>query len=178
MGLPYITDKRGKVEFLPSGDLKINGVRMKQESLRPGDDINKQGVKFDHGKFKWSEWLGIDSFHLVPVEGVKAVATILGIGARKYAPRNWEQGMDWSRPTDAAIRHINAWWGGEDKDQDTGEHHLWHAATNIFFLIAYTAWNRGNDDRPKRPQTPAGTGNGTTTGLVPPPVRNDSSSAA
>ena len=125
-------------------------IQPKTESLRPGDDLSKQGVKFDNGKFQWTQWLGIKFFDLIPIEGVRAVACILGIGAQKYVPRNWEQGMAWSRPTDAAIRHLNAWWDGEDKDPDTGKSHLWHAACNIFFLIAYEARGVGKDDRPSR----------------------------
>lgn len=120
-----------------------------KETLREGDDLKKGGVKFDEGKFKWSTWFGIEFFDLVPVEGVKAVAAILGFGARKYAPRNWEQGMDWSRPFDAALRHLNAWWSGESNDPDSGYSHLWHATCNIFFLIAYEARSKGRDDRPK-----------------------------
>lgn len=109
------------------------------EQLRPGDDLNKAGVKFDEGKAR---------FDLLPPEGVRAVAEILTIGARKYAARNWEQGMDWSRPFGACLRHLFAWWGGEGADPDTGKSHLWHAACNIFFLIAYEARGRGTDDRP------------------------------
>lgn len=111
------------------------------ESLRPGDDLAKGGVKFDAGKLRTD---------LVPPEAVEAVATILGIGAAKYAARNWEMGMDWSRPYGAAIRHLFAWWRGEQVDPDTGKSHLWHAATNIFFLICYELWQKGTDDRPIR----------------------------
>ena len=118
------------------------------ETLRPQDDPNTKGVKFDQGKFQWHQWFGIPFFDLIPIEGVRAVACILGIGAKKYAPRNWEQGMDWSRPFDATLRHLNAWWGGENTDPDTGKSHLWHAACNIFFLIAYEARGKGKDDRP------------------------------
>jgi len=112
---------------------------MASEELRTGDDILKGGVKFDAGKIP---------FDLVPPEGVTAVATILGVGAKKYAPRNWEMGMDWSRPYGAALRHLFAWWNGEDVDKDTGYSHLWHAATNIFFLIFYEKRGKGKDDRP------------------------------
>lgn len=111
----------------------------KIEALRPGDDLNKAGVKFDQGK---------DRYELIPPEGPRAVAVILGIGAAKYAARNWEQGMEWSRPYAAIQRHLQAWWGGENNDRDTGKSHLWHVATNIFFLIAYEARGKGTDDRP------------------------------
>lgn len=109
------------------------------ETLREGDDPEKMGVKYDAGKIRTD---------LVPVEGITAVADILGVGAKKYAARNWEQGMDWSRPYGAALRHLFAWWGGEKVDPDTGRSHLWHAATNIFFLICYEQWGKGKDDRP------------------------------
>jgi Domain of unknown function (DUF5664) len=111
------------------------------ESLRPNDDPNKQAVKFDHGKLRWS---------LIPWDSVRAILNILEVGAKKYAPRNWEQGMDWSRPFDACIRHLTAWWNGEGKDPDTGYSHLWHAGCNILFLIAYELRGVGKDDRPKR----------------------------
>jgi hypothetical protein len=114
-----------------------------KEALRPGDDLNKAGVKFDAGKTRYD---------LLPPEGIEAVAVILTGGAVKYAARNWEQGMDWSRPFGACLRHLFAWWGGEDRDPDTGKSHLWHAACNVFFLITFEARGIGGDDRPKKAQ--------------------------
>lgn len=111
------------------------------ETLRLTDDIEKQGVKFDNGKSR---------LDLVPPEGVLGVADILAVGAKKYAARNWEKGMEWSRPYAAAQRHLYAWWSGEDRDPDTGYSHLAHAACNIFFLIAYEARGAGTDDRSVR----------------------------
>lgn len=109
------------------------------ELLRPGDDIEKAGVKFDAGKLRWS---------LLPWEAITGVLRIIEYGAIKYAPRNWERGLDWSRCYDAAMRHIDAWWRREENDPDTGMSHLWHAATNIIFLITYQIRGVGKDDRP------------------------------
>jgi len=111
-----------------------------KESLRPGDDLSKGGVKADDGKARYD---------LIPPEGPRGVAAVLGYGAKKYAPRNWEQGMEWSRPYSAIHRHLAAWWEGEDRDPDTGYSHLWHVATNVFFLITYEARGKGTDDRPR-----------------------------
>lgn len=87
--------------------------------------------------------------HLLAPELLTATATILDFGAKKYAPRNWEKGMAWSRCYSALQRHMLSWWAGEGKDPDTGKSHLWHAACNIMFLIAYEMRGIGTDDRPK-----------------------------
>ena len=82
-----------------------------------------------------------------------AIAKVLAFGADKYSERNWEKGMVWSRPFSALLRHITAWWGGEDKDEETGYSHLWHAGCCILFLIAFEIRGIGLDDRPERDLT-------------------------
>ena len=86
---------------------------------------------------------------LIAPEIVEALGTILAYGAKKYEDRNWEKGMKWSRVYGGLMRHLWAWWKGEDQDPETGRSHLWHAACNIMFLIAYEARKAGEDDRPK-----------------------------
>ena len=87
-------------------------------------------------------------YHLIAPELLDGVAQILDVGARKYEPRNWEAGMNWSRPFSALMRHMWAWWRGEGQDPETGMSHLWHAACCIMFLMAYEARKAGKDDRP------------------------------
>lgn len=117
----------------------------RKEQLRKGDDIEKGGVKFDDGKCRDD---------LLPPELEEAVAKVLDFGARKYAARNWEKGMDWSRPYAAARRHLRNWFARRDfghgpgNDKDSGYSDLHHAACNVAFLIAYEARGVGNDDRP------------------------------
>jgi hypothetical protein len=102
-----------------------------------------EGVKFDQDKVR---------MELVPAELMVAVGTILTFGAEKYAPRNWELGMDWSRVFGALQRHLWAWESGEDKDPETGKSHLWHAACCIAFLVTYEQRGVGKDDRPNSEQ--------------------------
>lgn len=104
-------------------------------------DVMVEGRKDDKDKVM---------MELLPGDALRAIATILTFGAKKYAPRNWELGMDWSRVYGALQRHLWAWWGGEDKDPETGRSHLWHAGCCIVFLIAYEERKVGNDDRPKK----------------------------
>jgi hypothetical protein len=100
-----------------------------------------EGHKADDGKAP---------YHLLAPEMLDAVAHVLDFGAKKYAPRNWELGMSWSRPFSALMRHMWAWWRGETHDPETGMSHLWHAACCIMFLIAYEARKAGTDDRPNK----------------------------
>lgn len=99
-----------------------------------------EGVKFDGDKIR---------LELLPPELLTAVGTILTFGAKKYADRNWENGMDWSRVYGALLRHLNAWWSGEDIDPESGKSHLWHAGCCIAFLITYEQRGIGTDNRNK-----------------------------
>jgi Domain of unknown function (DUF5664) len=100
-----------------------------------------EGHKYDDGK------LAMD---LIPPELLTAVASILQYGAQKYEPRNWEKGMSWGRVFAALMRHMWAWWSGQNYDPETRRSHLWHAACCIAFLIAYEQRGVGTDDRPQK----------------------------
>lgn len=100
-----------------------------------------KGVKADTGK---------PQYHLLPLDAVELVTNVLQAGAEKYSERNWEKGMDWSRPYNALMRHMFAWWQGNKDDKETNLPHLAHAACNALFLLAYTLRQKGCDDRPQQ----------------------------
>ncbi|MCE2973020.1 MAG: DUF5664 domain-containing protein [Sediminibacterium sp.] len=99
----------------------------------------KEGVKFDSDKFYRPE--------LITPEFIFELSGVLAYGAKKYEDRNWEKGMKWSRPFGALMRHLWAWWRGEDKDPETGFSHLAHAACNVMFLLTFQLRGSGTDDR-------------------------------
>lgn len=100
---------------------------------------SQEGRKDDIGKDPWD---------LAPWDAFRSIVLVLGFGARKYAPRNWERGMAWSRLYAAVLRHLTAWWQGEKNDPETGHSHLAHAGCCICFLIAFELRGSGTDDRP------------------------------
>jgi hypothetical protein len=74
------------------------------------------------------------------------VVKILEFGAQKYAPRNWEAGISYSRVFRAAMDHYARM---PELDEETGLPHRHHFLCCYMFLAAYTA--RGlhqYDDRP------------------------------
>ncbi len=103
------------------------------------------GAKADSGK------LGT---HLLPTRPLEAIARVLDFGARKYAPDNWRKGIAYTRVYGAILRHMWAWWRGEQADPETREHPLAHAACEILFLLEYELGpaprREAFDDRPEK----------------------------
>lgn len=85
---------------------------------------------------------------LMPIAPMRDTAMIWTFGAAKYGSRNWEQGFDWSGPYASLQRHLQAWFAGEDFDQESGMSHLAHAACNIQMLQQFEYTHTEGDDRP------------------------------
>ena len=98
-------------------------------------------VKNDDGKLR---------FDLVPVRPFEELARVYTIGAKKYADRNWENGLSWGRVFGAMMRHAWAWWRGERHDLQDGQHHLSSVAWCAFALMEYERTHPERDDRAKR----------------------------
>jgi len=102
-------------------------------------------VKYDNGKTDWS---------LMPFEAVEEINKVLEFGAKKYSAHNWKvgEGFRYTRVFNSLLRHLFAWFRGEDLDPESGLSHLAHAGCNIIFLLYYTKYKDRykNDDRTKR----------------------------
>jgi hypothetical protein len=131
---------RGAIAGRRSICAAVNRSHILTQLERRSQYATGEGQKFDSDKLR---------YELLPPELLEEVARVLTFGAHKYSARNWELGMAWSRPFGALMRHMWAWWRGEEKDPETGYSHLAHAACCIAFLVSYEARNTGTDDRPK-----------------------------
>jgi hypothetical protein len=99
------------------------------------------GVKFDGGK---------PPLALLPTLALEAVGRVLAFGAKKYQAHNWRGGIQYSRLAGATLRHVFAFLRGEDKDPETGESHLAHAACCVLFALEFVEEGRPElDDRHK-----------------------------
>ena len=83
-------------------------------------------TKYDGGKLR---------YELIPPSALKAMAEVLTFGAIKYSANNWKSVDDDSRYVGALYRHLEAWRDGEEVDPESSMSHLWHAMTNLAFLI-------------------------------------------
>jgi hypothetical protein len=90
-------------------------------------------------------------FSLIPWASVAEISRVYHYGAKKYSEHNWRRGYPWSWSFDALIRHLTAWWDGENADPESGISHLAHAGFHILSLLWYELTGRGTDDRWKPP---------------------------
>lgn len=88
---------------------------------------------------------------LCPPTAIMAAARVFEFGARKYSANNWRQGIKFSRLYGALQRHLNAWWDGQNIDQESGDHHLAHAMCCLMMLVEHfeNAEYEHLDDRAK-----------------------------
>lgn len=100
-----------------------------------------EGLKFDREKIR---------YELISAYAIDELAKVLTFGACKYADRNWEKGIKWSRVFGAVMRHLWAAWRGEDFDPETGLSHYAHAMCCCMFLLHYSRYRKRFDDRPIR----------------------------
>jgi len=87
-------------------------------------------------------------YDLLPPEALQSVVKVYTFGAKKYSPRNWEKGILWSRIFSGIMRHMWAWYRGEDLDPETGLPHTAHATFGCLALLQYMNTKTDFDDRP------------------------------
>lgn len=101
-----------------------------------------EGTKNDDGKLPLDLW---------SPDALAETARVLQFGAKKYEPYNWTKGIKYSRVFAALLRHLWAWFRGENDDPETHINHLAHAMCCLMFLLHYEV-NRLKyhefDDRP------------------------------
>jgi len=96
------------------------------------------GERKDEGKLRYD---------LLHPESINELVKILTMGSKKYAPRNWERGMAWSKIIGPLKRHLAAIERGEDYDPESGLLHSAHVECNAHFLTAYYKIFPQGDDR-------------------------------
>ena len=125
-------------------DLEEKDVHYQPSKGNKGD--KGEGLRFNSNKPRY------DLLHPVAQAGIVSVLTA---GANKYAPRNWEKGMNWSTVLASLKRHIAAIELGEDYDKETGLLHIDHVQCNAHFLSAYyKIFPQGDDRRHKYLELP------------------------
>lgn len=87
---------------------------------------------------------GKGRFDLLPALVLERLAVHYENGAKKYADRNWEQGIPIRSFVDSGLRHFNKWLQGEN-----AEDHL----SAIIWNVAGIIWTIDKIEKGERPTT-------------------------
>lgn len=91
-------------------------------------------------------------FDLIPIDPLTQLAEHYGKGAEKYDNHQWRKGYEWSKSYAALMRHLTAFWNGEDTDEETGSPHMAAVAWHAFTLLQFSKDFPEYDDRFKKPE--------------------------
>lgn len=94
-----------------------------------------------------------ERYSLLPIEALDHVARLYAAGAEKYDDHNWRAGYDWSLSYDALMRHVTAFWAGEDIDPEWGERNIPHLAAVAFHAFTLLVFMENNPEFDNRPGT-------------------------
>lgn len=95
--------------------------------------------------------LGVNKvpFHCVPCGPLLEMGLAMMEGGRKYGTHNYRAiGVRMSTYYNAVMRHMMAWWEGENIDPDSGVHHIVKAMTSLLVLRDSMLMGNCEDDRP------------------------------
>lgn len=86
-------------------------------------------------------------FQLIPPIALEELAKVYTMGAQKYRPRGWEQGISFMDMYGSLLRHANLWRNGQDNDWESSLHHMAHVAFWALAIIQLTFTRPTFDDR-------------------------------
>jgi hypothetical protein len=72
---------------------------------------------------------------LVPFEFIEGAANAFEFGTKKYSAHNWRKGIEVSILVRSLLSHVMKYNNGENKDRESGLHHLDHACATLAMLI-------------------------------------------
>lgn len=121
--------------------IRTASLEVQPQSDRPGEQW-VENPKTGAGRKK-------PQMNLVPPRAMVLEAKVFELGAAKYTPYNFrESRVPASIYYAAALRHLMAWFDGEDNDEESGLLHTAHVRACMAILIDAEAQGTLDDDRP------------------------------
>lgn len=86
---------------------------------------------------------------IIPYDAVANIALAMAFGAEKYGRGDYKNDdtLAWTLYADSCFRHLGEWLDGNDRDRESGIHHVSHAAASLCILLWLISTGSGHDDR-------------------------------
>ena len=139
-------------EFLNRGvwlDASVKeDIKRRLDAMKPS--IAAPSVTLPDNNLKTAAAAGKPKVSAVPPVALLALGAAMQNGADKYQRFNWREGRATSSVFyDAILRHLVAWYSGENFATDSKVHHLAHIMASCAILLDAEMHNALNDDRLK-----------------------------
>lgn len=123
-----------------SGGHELDWVKPHEVKVISNDvsETSSQSARHNQGKVQLRE---VDPAFII------GLGEVLTAARGFYDEGNWQKETKFSTPYESAQRHLLKFWSGQELDDQTGKHHLLHAATNLMFLFYHLDSGKGIDDR-------------------------------
>ena len=96
--------------------------------------MQEQAMRKNEGKPQLSYVLDV-------MPALKDMVAVMEFGAEKYERNNWQKGFPKDKLLDSMLRHIDAFYSGEDVDPESGLPHVGHIMCNAAFLAYHFGSN-------------------------------------
>lgn len=117
--------------------------------MKTCDDFNSLPIKTKNTNPKDSVGVAKTPFSTVSAPVIAEIGVAMAEGARKYGRHNYRDvGVLASVYYDATLRHLTAWWEGQDIDPDSGLSHITKALASLTVLRDTMIRGNWRDDRP------------------------------
>lgn len=89
--------------------------------------MSEQAMRKNQGKPELSYVLDV-------MPALKDMVAVMEFGANKYERNNWQKGLPKDKLLDSLLRHVDAFYSGEDIDPESELPHVGHILCNAAFL--------------------------------------------
>ena len=107
-----------------------------QESITP----KREALRYDTGK---PEMMYLMTFP----NAIREFTKVCTYGGNKYDVGNYLKGAKYTQYVNCGLRHLFAWWGGEERDPESKCLHLAHFVWNALCLCEMAITRKDLDDR-------------------------------
>ena len=151
-GYIHVDESEGANGWMPERFKLVKDWNDYEADVKDEEILAKAAEATDYPDDNPKTILGLSkpAIHTVPPISIFLQGQAMMDGKEKYGLMNWRHnGVTSSVYYNAAMRHLMAWWDGQENASDSNVHHLGHALACLGIIVDAQHGGTLNDDRPK-----------------------------